>query len=140
MHATKDRVDLGEGARPVRFLPYLQRQAMRSLVKIEIEKQLETGVSSQPLVSGIFCGACTKKGRFSRVSVDYCRVNTLSRADEYLVRRMDYYIDSMSEETVLVHSIVILGTKKFRSLELTVTWRHSPHTWVFTGIEENRFV
>lgn len=51
MHAMGHRVDLGEGIHAVHFLPYRQGPAMNSLVKVELKKQLEAGVLSQPLAS-----------------------------------------------------------------------------------------
>lgn len=43
-HATEHRIDLKEGAQPVRALLYQQGPARRAIVKTDVEKKLYTGV------------------------------------------------------------------------------------------------
>ena len=96
--ATEHRIELEEGTKPLRSIPYRQGPAMRTKVAEEIEKMLNAGVM-EPATSEWASPVVLvpKKDGSLRFCVDYRRLNTKTLGDAYPLPRMDDCIDSLGD-------------------------------------------
>ena len=101
IRATEHRIDLREGTKPIRQMPYRQGLAMRDLAAKEISKMLEHGVI-EPATSEwaspiVFV---PKKDGTKRFCVDYRRLNAVTSPDAYPLPRIDDCIDSLGDAVI----------------------------------------
>ena len=96
--ATEHRIELVDGARPVRQQPYRLGPKQRVLVEQEIRKMQDAGVvqpSKSEWASPVVL--VPKPDGSLRFCVDYRRLNALSVKDCYPIPRMEDCIDSLGE-------------------------------------------
>ena len=98
---TEHRIELRDGVKPIRQMPYRQGIAMRDLASEEIRKMLEHGVI-EPAASEwaspiVFV---PKKDGTKRFCVDYRRLNAVTKPDAYPLPRIDECIDSLGEAMI----------------------------------------
>jgi transposase InsO family protein len=99
--ATKHRIDLIPGAKPVHSQPYRAGTRAREIEKAEIEKMLAQGVIepatcewASPIVM------VPKPDGSLRFCVDYRKLNAITVPDTYPLPRMDECIDSLGEAAI----------------------------------------
>ena len=98
IRATEHRIELRNGTKPIRQMPYRQGLPMRDLAAKEISKMLEHGVI-EPATSEwaspiVFV---PKKDGTKRFCVDYRRLNAVTTPDAYPLPRIDDCIDSLGD-------------------------------------------
>ena len=100
--ATRHRIDLNAGARPVRFAPRRAGHTAREAETAEVKRQLEADVI-EPTSSewGFPVVLVPKKDGTLRFCVDYRLLNVVTKKDSYPLPRIDECIDSLSEATML---------------------------------------
>lgn len=99
--ATEHRIELSQGAQPVRQAPYRSGLKQRDYAKSEIDKMLKAGViepSNSEWASPIVLAP--KPGGGLRFCVDYRRLNTVTKRDSYPIPRMDDCTDSLGQAKV----------------------------------------
>ena len=99
--ATEHRIELRDGTKPIRQMPYRQGLAMRDLATGEIRKMLEHGVI-EPAASEwaspiVFV---PKKDGTKRFCIDYRKLNAVTKPDAYPLPRIDDCLDSLGEAMV----------------------------------------
>jgi len=99
--ATQHRIELNDGARPVRFAPRRAGPTAREAETAEVKRQLEADVI-EPTSSkwGFSVVLVPKKDRTVRFCVAYRPLNVVTRKDSYPLRRMDECSDSLWEATI----------------------------------------
>ena len=101
IHATKHRIELTPGAKPVYQQPYRASPTQREHERKEIEKMLTEGViepsTSEWAAPVVFA---PKKDGTLRFCVDYRRLNAVTLRDSYPIPRMDECIDSLGDAKI----------------------------------------
>jgi len=99
--ATKHRIDLHAGARPVRFGPRRAGHTAREAETAEVKRHLEADVI-EPTSSewGPPVVLVSKKDGALRFCVDYRLLSVVTKKDSYPLPRMDECIDSLGEATI----------------------------------------
>lgn len=99
--ASKHRIDLVPGAKPVFQPPYRAGPRQRELEKMEIDKMLEADViepsTSEWAAPIVFA---PKKDGSLRFYVDYRRLNAVTIRDSYPIQRIDECIDSLGSAEI----------------------------------------
>ena len=99
--ATKHRIELKPGARPIYQAPYRAGPIAREKEKTEIDRMLRAGViepTSAEWASPVVFAP--KKDGTMRFCVDYRKLKAATVRDSYLLPRMDECIDSLGDATV----------------------------------------
>ena len=99
--ATKHRIDLEPGTKPIRSMPYRQCPAMRDNATAEIRKMPDAGViepATSEWASPIVL--VPNKDGCLRFCVDYRRLNAKTVAGAYPLPRVDDYLDSPGDAQI----------------------------------------
>ena len=99
--ATEHRIELTDGTKPRRSMPYRQGPATRTKAEHEIRKMLDAGViepETSEWASSIVL--VPKKDGSLRFSVDYRRLNAKTIPDAYPFARIDDVLDSLRDEEI----------------------------------------
>ena len=101
IRATKHRIPLEAGPKPIRSMPYRKGPAMRETVAKEVNKMLNAGVieptSTEWASPVVFV---PNKDGSLRFCVDCRRLNAKTAADSYPLPRMDDCIDSIGDAAI----------------------------------------
>jgi hypothetical protein len=96
--ATKHRIDLVPGARPIHSLPYRAGHRAREIEKQEIDKMLRQGVIEPAICEWASHIVMVPKPDGShKFCVDYRKINTITVPETYHLPRMDGFIDSVAK-------------------------------------------
>ena len=114
--ATKHRIELKPGARPIYQAPYRAGPIACEKEKKETDGMLHAGVieptSAEWASPVVFV---PKKDGTMRFCVDYRKLNAVTVSDSYPLPRMDECIDSLGDATVFTTQTVIAGIGRWRS-------------------------
>jgi len=103
LKATKHRINLNAGARPVRFAPRRAGHAARAAETAEVKRQLEADVI-EPTSSerGFPVVLVPKKDGTLRSCVDFRLMSVVNMKYSYCLPRMDECMDSLGEATIFL--------------------------------------
>ena len=113
-----------EDVPPICLPAYRLPQAYRSMVKEELDEMLKSGIIEQSKSewSSPIVLVPKKDGRL-RMCVDYHRLNTVSRLDDYPMPRIDELIDQLGKEKFISTLDLMKG---YWQLPVTMKDRHKP--------------
>ena len=94
---TEHHIETGSSC-PIRLLSYRLPQAYRKAVKDELDEMLDNGIIEPSRSEWSFpIVLVSKKDGSLRMCVDYCKLNSVSRNDNYSMPRIDELIDRLGK-------------------------------------------